>query len=79
MRYGYYRKRKMTIVWGAIESVHTWVILARCKQAGMAWSQRGLNAMLRLLCAWASGHGDDVFTDALREEAENVNDFAPAA
>ena len=79
MRYGYYRKQKMTIGSAAIESVHKWVIQARCKQAGMAWSQRGLNAMLRLRCVWAFGHWDDVFSDDLRQEAENVNDFARAA
>ena len=79
MRYGYYRKRKMTIGSGAIESVHKWVIQARCKQAGMAWSQRGLNAMLRLRCAWASDRWDDVFAAEQREETENVNDSVAAA
>jgi hypothetical protein len=50
-----YRKAGMTIGSGAIESVHKWVIQARCKQAGMVWSEQGVNAILRLRCVWASG------------------------
>ncbi len=72
MRYGLYRKKGMTIGSGAIESVHKWVIQARCKLAGMAWSESGLNAMLRLRCAWASGHWDDVF----RPQAPNANEMS---
>jgi DNA-directed RNA polymerase subunit RPC12/RpoP len=61
MRYRQFRDAGMTIGSGAIESVHKWVIQARCMQAGMAWSEQGINAMLRLRCAWASGRWDDVF------------------
>jgi len=56
-----YRKAGMTIGSGAIESVHKWVIQARCKQAGMASSEQGINAMLRLRCVWASGRWDEIF------------------
>jgi len=61
MHYPQYRKAGMTIGSGAIESVHKWVIQARCKQAGMAWSEQGINAMLRLRCVWASGRWDEIF------------------
>jgi hypothetical protein len=61
MHYPRYRKAGMTIGSGAIESVHKWVIQARCKQAGMAWSEQGVNAMLRLRCVWASGRWDEIF------------------
>ena len=79
MRYGYFRKRGLTIGSGAIESVHKWVIQSRCKQAGMAWSQRGLNSMLRLRCAWASDRWDDIFAGELVEATQNLNDFKKAA
>ena len=51
----------MLIGSGAIESVHKWVIQARCKLSGMRWSLVGVNAMLRLRCAWASGRWDEIF------------------
>jgi hypothetical protein len=61
MHYRQYRDAGMTIGSGAIESIHKWVIQARCHLAGMAWSEVGLNAMLRLRCLWASGGWDDEF------------------
>jgi hypothetical protein len=79
MKYGQYRKEGLTIGSGAIESVHKWVIQARCKQPGMAWSQAGLNAMLRLRCAWASDRWDDVFLKRPFEVPEELNDCAAAA
>jgi len=75
MHYGKYRARGMTIGSGAIESVHKWVIQARFKQAGMAWSEAGLNAMLRLRCAWASRRWDDVFRPPDEEADEKPNDI----
>jgi hypothetical protein len=74
MRYRQYREAGMTIGSGAIESVHKWVIQARCMQAGMAWSEAGINAMLRLRCAWASGRWDDVFAPAPPGPAQIAND-----
>lgn len=79
MKYGQYRQEGLTIGSGAIESVHKWVIQARCKQPGMAWSQTGLNAMLRLRCAWASDRWDDVFQQKPSEVPEELIDFAVAA
>lgn len=61
MHYRQYRDSGMTIGSGAIESIHKWVVQARCHLAGMAWSEAGLNAMLRLRCLWASGGWDDEF------------------
>ena len=79
MKYGQYRKQGLTIGSGAIESVHKWVIQARCKQPGMAWSQNGLNAMLRLRCAWASDRWDDVFKQTAFPAAEKLNVVDAAA
>ncbi len=47
MRYALFRKQNLLIGSGAIESVHAWVIQARCRLPGMRWSQHGANAMLR--------------------------------
>jgi len=74
MHYPSYRKAGMTIGSGAIESIHKWVIQARCKQAGMAWSEAGVNAMLRLRCVWASGRWDEIFTPAVGAAGEKPND-----
>lgn len=73
MRYAAFRKAGMLIGSGAIESVHNWVIQARCRLPGMRWSVEGANAMLRLRCAWASGCWDDIFQPA----ADNPN-LAPS-
>jgi hypothetical protein len=74
-----YSKRKMAIGSGAIERVNKRVIHARRKRAGMAWSHRGLNAIPRLRCLWASDCWDDVFAAEQREEAKKVNDSVQAA
>jgi len=66
MRYAWYRKQNMLIGSGAIESVHAWVIQARCRLPGMRWSVEGANAMLRLRCAWASGRFDEEFAAAAK-------------
>ena len=54
MRYAWLRDQQALIGSGAMESVHAWVIQARCRLPGMRWSAVGANAMLRLRCAWAS-------------------------
>ncbi|MFH1184897.1 MAG: hypothetical protein V1755_07645, partial [Chloroflexota bacterium] len=79
MKYGQYRKQGLTIGSGAIESVHKWVVQARCKQAGMAWSEVGLNAMLRLRCMWASGKWDDAFKLDASTAEQKSNDYQAAA
>jgi hypothetical protein len=64
MRYAWCRKNGLLIGSGAIESVHAWVIQARCRLPGMRWSEAGINAMLRLRCSWASGRWDEDFASA---------------
>jgi hypothetical protein len=61
MRYKWLQGKACLIGSGAIESVHAWVIQARCRLPGMRWSVVGANAMLRLRCAWASGRWDEEF------------------
>jgi len=72
MRYAWCRNNGMLIGSGAIESVHAWVIQARCRLPGMRWSEAGINAMLRLRCSWASGRWDEDFASAA-----NVADQPP--
>ncbi len=81
MHYLRYRKAGITIGSGAIESVHKWVIQVRCKQAGMAWSEAGVNAMLRLRCVWASERWDEIFTPPETDDDKKLNDslFTAAA
>lgn len=61
MHYARFRKSGLLIGSGAIESVHNWVIQARCRLPGMRWSVAGANALLRLRCAWANDRWDAVF------------------
>jgi hypothetical protein len=48
MRYGEYRKAGLPIGSGAVESSCKQVVTARCKQAGMRWSEAGVDAILAL-------------------------------
>jgi hypothetical protein len=48
MRYGEYREAGLPIGSGAVESSCKQVVTARCKQAGMRWSQAGVDAILAL-------------------------------
>lgn len=61
MRYKWLRDNNILVGSGAIESVHSWVIQARCRLPGMRWSVSGANAILRLRCAWACGRWDEEF------------------
>jgi hypothetical protein len=79
MRYAAYRKAGMLIGSGAIESVHNWVIQARCRLPGMRWSVEGANAMLRLRCAWASDHWDDIFKPSADNPALAPSELRAAA
>lgn len=72
MRYAWVREQKALIGSGAMESVHAWVIQARCRLPGMRWSVAGANAMLRLRCAWASGRWDEAFDRAARGQAPSL-------
>jgi len=61
MHYASFKKRGLLIGSGAVESIHAWVIQARCRLPGMRWSTDGVNAMLRLRCSWASRRFDEDF------------------
>jgi hypothetical protein len=79
MRYASDRKAGLLIGSGAVESVHKWVIQARCRLPGMRWSVAGINAMLRLRCAWANGRWDDIFAVPLEASPPNLADARAAA
>jgi uncharacterized protein UPF0236 len=48
MRYGEYQEAGLPIGSGAVESTCKQMVTARCKQAGMRWSERGADAILAL-------------------------------
>ena len=48
MRYGEYQEASLPIGSGAIESTCKQMVTARCKQAGMRWSEKGADAILAL-------------------------------
>jgi uncharacterized protein UPF0236 len=48
MKYGEYRKEGLPIGSGAVESSCKQLVTARCKQAGMRWSEAGVDAILAL-------------------------------
>ena len=79
MRYAWYRKNKMLIGSGAMESIHAWVFQARCRLPGMRWSKAGANAILRLRCSWASGRWDEDFASAAVAANETPRQIKAAA
>jgi hypothetical protein len=50
MRYGDYTKGGLPIGSGAVESSCKQLVTARCKQAGIRWSEAGVDAILALRC-----------------------------
>lgn len=50
MKYGEYTKQGLPIGSGAVESSCKQLVTARCKQAGMRWSEAGVDAILALRC-----------------------------
>jgi hypothetical protein len=50
MEYGKYQDEGLPIGSGAVESSCKQIVTARCKQAGMRWSQTGVDAILALRC-----------------------------
>lgn len=50
MEYGKYVKQGLLIGSGAIESTCKQIVTARCKQAGMRWSEAGVDAIVALRC-----------------------------
>lgn len=79
MRYAWYRKNKMLIGSGAMESIHAWVFQPRCRLPGMRWSKAGANAILRLRCSWASGRWDEDFASAATAAGETPRQIKAAA
>ena len=53
---------------GLIESACKHVVAERCKQAGMRWTQEGINAILFYRCLWKNGTWDS-FWKAQRTQA----------
>lgn len=79
MHYASFKKRGLLIGSGAVESIHAWVIQARCRLPGMRWSADGVNAMLRLRCSWASGRFDEDFDLAADATPSTPQDLEAAA
>lgn len=79
MHYASFKKRGLLIGSGAVESIHAWVIQARCRLPGMRWSTDGVNAMLRLRCSWASRRFDEDFALAAGAEPSTSRKIKAAA
>jgi hypothetical protein len=79
MHYALFKKRGLLIGSGAVESIHAWVIQARCRLPGMRWSEDGVNAMLRLRCSWASRRFDEDFVLAAAAEPSTSRNIKDAA
>lgn len=50
MAYDEYQQEELPLGSGAIEGTCKYLVTARCKQAGMRWTQKGLDAILALRC-----------------------------
>jgi len=79
MHYTSFKKRGLLIGSGAVESLHAWVIQARCRLPGMRWSAAGVNAMLRLRCSWAARRFDEDFDLAADATASTPQELEAAA
>lgn len=60
MRYGEYQQAGLPIGSGAIESSCKQIVTARCKQAGMRWSEAGVDAILALRCFVLNNRYDEL-------------------
>ena len=56
MRYKYFQENGYHIGSGVIESACKHVVAERCKQAGMRWTQDGINAILFWRCLLKNGN-----------------------
>ena len=56
MRYPKFRRLHLFVGTGVIEAGCKTVIGSRCKQSGMFWTVRGVNAILALRCSQFNGH-----------------------
>jgi hypothetical protein len=61
MRYSHFRRQGYPVGSGAVESACKVVVQARMKQAGMAWSRNGAQAMLALRSTILSDRWDDIW------------------
>jgi len=55
MEYGIYLKRGLCIGNGAMEAANRTIVQTRCKRSGQIWSEKGVNHILNLRVALASG------------------------
>ena len=55
MRYPKFRQQHLFVGSGVIEAGCKTVIGSRCKQSGMFWTVRGVNAILALRCSQFNG------------------------
>ena len=69
MRYDKYRKKKLPIGSGTIESACKNVIGSRLKGGGMTWSPSGANGMLHIRCSLESGRFYEDFRKTLKRAA----------
>jgi Uncharacterised protein family (UPF0236) len=60
MAYDRYKAENLPIGSGAIEGSCKHLVTARCKQAGMRWSERGIDAILALRCWVLNGRLDEL-------------------
>jgi hypothetical protein len=60
MRYDEYERQGLPIGSGAVESTCKQVVTARLKQAGMRWSEAGVDAMVALRCSVLNGRFDEL-------------------
>ena len=59
MRYPEFRRQHLFVGTGVIEAGCKTVIGSRCKQSGMFWTVRGVNAILALRCCYYNGRLED--------------------
>jgi hypothetical protein len=59
MRYPEFRRQHLFVGTGVIEAGCKTVIGSRCKQSGMFWTVRGVNAILALRCCQFNGRFED--------------------
>jgi hypothetical protein len=74
MAYDQYKAEKLPIGSGAIEGSCKHLVTARCKQAGMRWSEAGIDAVLALRCWVLNGRLNE-----LRPKPEIEIEWAEAA
>jgi hypothetical protein len=61
MDYALYRSRGFPIGSGSVESACKRVVIQRARQAGMTWSQQGLEGVLALRAEYLSGRWEDAW------------------